>query len=132
MWADQQLPKTPAQDTEHEIDINLAPDCSHVYFRPSIVNLLLTFSKVFNLHATLFLRYYYCTDKAVMPKTLLMIKLALLQSGDVHPNPGPQSDLLQIIAEKNHTPPLIFRKLILFFIKILTLKAFLSIQRLDR
>ena len=39
-----------------------------------------------------------------MPHSLLMIKLALLQSGDVHPNPGPLSDLLQIIAEKNHSP----------------------------
>ena len=30
--------------------------------------------------------------------------LALLQAGDVHPNSGPLTDLLQIIAEQNHTP----------------------------
>ena len=39
-----------------------------------------------------------------MPHTLQKVKLALLQPGDVHPNPGTLSDLLQIIADKNHSP----------------------------
>ena len=42
--------------------------------------------------------------QAIYPKTHCMNLLALLQAGDVHPNPGPLEDLLQIIAEQNHTP----------------------------
>ena len=49
------LPKTPAQDAEHEIDINPSPDCSHFIFQPPIVNLILTFNKEKNL----FNSFYY-------------------------------------------------------------------------
>ena len=60
------------------------------------------------LHDAYFPHYFTLLLHSVITKaknfaTLLMIILALLQAGDFHPNPGPLSDLLQIIAEKNHT-----------------------------
>ena len=48
-------------------------------------------------------RNLYFTQ-AIYPKTNRMNLLALLQAGDVHRNPGPLEDLLQIIEEQNHTP----------------------------
>ena len=48
-------------------------------------------------------------DIAIITDNLLCliksnITYSLLLSGDVHPNPGPLEDLLQLLAEQNNTP----------------------------
>ena len=97
-------PNTPAKDAEQETDIKSLAVCSFIISYSSINIFFLTFNKPYNLHDISLYWYYNLIYKVAKSISHLMIKLALLQSGDVHPNPGPLSDLLQIIAEKNHTP----------------------------
>ena len=98
-------PVIATEDTEHATDINQASDRSHANLNPLNVNFFLSYNKLVNLSSALFTWYHNpAIIKAETPITLLMVILALLQSGDVHPNPGPLIDLLQIIAEQNHTP----------------------------
>ena len=55
-----------------------------------------------------FLLCCLCDIAIITDNLLCLIKsnitYSLLLSGDVHPNPGPLEDLLQLLAEQNNTP----------------------------